>query len=56
MKKCTKCGRYTLKERCPICGSATATASPPRFSPLDKYVKYRIIAKEESRSTTESSS
>ncbi|MEM0066310.1 MAG: RNA-protein complex protein Nop10 [Sulfolobales archaeon] len=50
MRKCTKCGNYTLKEQCPRCGSATIVASPPRFSPVDKYVKYRVIAKGEQKS------
>ncbi|MCX8208197.1 MAG: RNA-protein complex protein Nop10 [Sulfolobales archaeon] len=49
MRKCSNCGRYTLKEHCPVCGSKTSVASPPRFSPVDRYVKYRVVAKEESR-------
>ncbi|MEM2208311.1 MAG: RNA-protein complex protein Nop10 [Sulfolobales archaeon] len=47
MRKCIKCGNYTLKEQCPKCGSTTVVASPPRFSPIDKYVKYRVIARGE---------
>lgn len=42
MRKCTKCGRYTLKEVCPICGSTTVSPHPAKFSPTDKYAKYRI--------------
>ncbi len=45
MRKCSRCGRYTFKETCPVCGSETYVPHPPRFSPEDKYVKYRILAK-----------
>jgi H/ACA ribonucleoprotein complex subunit 3 len=44
IRKCIKCGRYTLKDRCPICGSETVSPHPPRFSPEDRYVAYRIKA------------
>ncbi len=46
MRKCPKCGRYTFQERCPVCGTRTVVPHPPRFSPVDKYVKYRVIMKE----------
>ncbi len=45
IRKCIKCSRYTLQDRCPECGSETRIAHPPRFSPEDKYVRYRLIAK-----------
>ncbi|MFN3267683.1 MAG: RNA-protein complex protein Nop10 [Zestosphaera sp.] len=45
MRKCLNCGRYTLKEVCPVCGSRTVCPHPPRFSPKDKYVRYRVLAK-----------
>ncbi len=45
IRKCKKCGRYTLKERCPECGAETVSAHPPRFSPEDKYGKYRRLIK-----------
>jgi H/ACA ribonucleoprotein complex subunit 3 len=41
MRKCGKCGRYTLKETCPACGNKTFMPVPPRFSPEDPYGKYR---------------
>jgi len=41
MRKCPKCGTYTLKENCPVCGEKTVTPIPPRFSPEDPYGKYR---------------
>lgn len=42
IKKCVKCGRYTLKEKCPLCDEKTLVAHPARFSPDDKYLKYKI--------------
>lgn len=45
LRKCEKCKRYTLKERCPVCGAQTISAHPPKFSPEDKYGKWRRKAK-----------
>ena len=46
MRKCVNCGRYTLKQdKCPVCGSEVRVPHPPRFSPQDKYVLYRLKAK-----------
>jgi len=45
IKKCPVCGRYTLEDYCPVCKSRTKSAHPPRFSPEDRYVKYRIQLK-----------
>jgi len=54
MAKCLDCGSYTLKETCPSCKEKTATPHPPKFSPEDKYGKYRrqlkALAKEEANS------
>ena len=41
IKKCLSCNRYTMKEKCPICNAGTVTTIPMRFSPKDKYGKYR---------------
>ncbi len=41
IRKCPKCSRYTLKENCPVCGTQTVSPHPPRFSPSDKYARYR---------------
>ncbi|MFW9834364.1 MAG: RNA-protein complex protein Nop10 [Candidatus Thorarchaeota archaeon] len=44
--KCSKCGRYTLEQKkCPECGGAVISPRPPKFSPQDKYGKYRRKAK-----------
>lgn len=46
LRRCTACGRYTLsKERCPQCGGPVKVPHPPKFSPEDKYQKYRIVQK-----------
>ncbi len=41
MRKCGSCGRYTLKDVCPVCGGKTYMPIPPKFSPEDPYGKYR---------------
>ena len=41
MLKCTQCGRYTLADKCPSCGGQAATVHPARYSPDDKYARYR---------------
>lgn len=41
LRKCPKCKKYTLKEICGFCGEKTIDPHPPKFSPLDKYGKYR---------------
>ncbi|MEM0015407.1 MAG: RNA-protein complex protein Nop10 [Zestosphaera sp.] len=45
LRKCPNCGRYTLRESCPACNTRTVCPHPPRFSPIDRYVDYRIAAK-----------
>ena len=41
MFRCGECARYTLAKECPEGGSATASPLPPRYSPEDRYGKYR---------------
>ena len=46
MRKCVRCGRYTLRrDKCPVCGGELVVPHPPRFSPEDKYVEYRLKMK-----------
>ena len=47
MKKCKQCGEYTLKDICPSCEVKTSVIYPARYSPEDKYAKYRRIMKKE---------
>ena len=41
MLKCVSCGRYTLSDKCPGCGENTSTVHPARYSPDDRYARYR---------------
>ncbi|MFH1506025.1 MAG: nucleolar RNA-binding Nop10p family protein [archaeon] len=43
--KCPKCGSYGLSEGC-SCGSKRVVPKPPKYSPEDKYGKYRRLYKE----------
>ncbi len=42
IRKCQNCSIYTLKHQCPKCSSPTTDPHPPKYSPDDKYVRYRI--------------
>ncbi len=45
--RCAKCNVYTLKSRCPKCKTKTIGIKPAKFSPEDKYGKWRRKAKNE---------
>ncbi len=45
--KCPSCGLYSMKNICPHCGAATVMAIPMKYSPADKFQKYRIKMLEE---------
>ena len=46
LRKCVNCNAYTLnKNTCPACGGAVKLPHPPKYSPDDKYFKYRMAAK-----------
>ncbi len=45
--RCDKCKEYTLKETCPKCNIKTLSPKPVKFSPEDKYGKYRRKIKKE---------
>jgi H/ACA ribonucleoprotein complex subunit 3 len=38
---CNKCKTYTLDKICDKCKEKTISKNPPRFSPQDRYGKYR---------------
>ncbi len=42
IRKCNKCSYYTMKETCPRCGSKTAYALPERYSPKDRFQRFRL--------------
>lgn len=41
IRRCPTCRTYTLKPACPKCGAATLTPHPARYSPEDRYGRYR---------------
>jgi H/ACA ribonucleoprotein complex subunit 3 len=41
--RCVSCQKYTMKGSCPVCGSLTENTFPPRYSPEDRYGKYRRL-------------
>lgn len=45
LRKCQNCNNFTLKEECKICKSETISAHPAKYSPDDKYLKYRMMGK-----------
>ena len=45
--KCSDCNVYTLKEYCHKCNKKTISPRPAKFSPDDKYGKYRRLFKHE---------
>ncbi|MCE4612597.1 MAG: RNA-protein complex protein Nop10 [Desulfurococcales archaeon] len=50
LRKCINCGMYTLhRDRCPYCGGYLRVPHPPRFSPEDKYLRYRYMMKKLSK-------
>jgi H/ACA ribonucleoprotein complex subunit 3 len=49
LRRCEKCGRYTMKkDACPYCNGKLLVPHPPKFSPDDKYLRYRMALKMES--------
>lgn len=46
IRKCSECGQYTLLPECPKCKGDTRNPHPPKYSPEDRYGKYRRLAKE----------
>jgi H/ACA ribonucleoprotein complex subunit 3 len=43
--RCPKCLIYTMEETCSKCKVKTINPKPAKYSPEDKYGKYRRIAK-----------
>ena len=39
--RCSTCGEYTLKAKC-SCGGKALGVKPAKWSPEDKYAKYRL--------------
>jgi H/ACA ribonucleoprotein complex subunit 3 len=47
IRKCLKCGTYTLKASCERCNESSHQVGPARYSPQDPYGKYRRQMKEQ---------
>ena len=47
LRKCSKCNSYTLKKSCSKCDIDTVSVHPAKFSPDDKYMKYRLAERYE---------
>ena len=45
LRKCISCHKFTLKNQCNYCNNQTISAHPAKFSPDDKYFRYRILNK-----------
>ena len=45
LRSCPKCNKYTLKEKCSLCNEDTKSSHPAKFSPDDKYMRYRLAEK-----------
>jgi H/ACA ribonucleoprotein complex subunit 3 len=39
--RCPKCSGYTMAVTCVKCGETTVMAAPAKYSPDDKYARYR---------------
>jgi len=46
IRRCRNDRTYTLSATCPVCGDTTITAHPARFSPEDRYGRYRRMARD----------
>lgn len=44
MRKCPKCMRYMLGDKCKKCGVSTCNPHPPRFSLDDPFLEYKAKA------------
>jgi H/ACA ribonucleoprotein complex subunit 3 len=49
LRYCGKCQEYTLQDICPRCGDGTDVPIPTRYSPEDRYGKYRRMLLEQVR-------
>lgn len=39
--KCPECGKYSMADACKDCGAVNLSPHPPRYSPEDRYGRYR---------------
>ena len=43
---CKNCDLFSMKSKCPKCNTEIHQTIPAKYSPEDKYAKYRRMAKE----------
>jgi len=46
---CKSCNKYTLKEKCPECQGTALSTKPAKYSPEDKWGKYRLRQKKDAK-------
>ncbi len=46
---CQTCEKYTMEQKCTTCNKPTSIPRPPKYTPDDKYTKYRAEIKIEQR-------
>lgn len=44
---CKDCDVFTMNESCPKCSKKALSTAPAKYSPLDKWGKYRQMAKKQ---------
>ena len=49
LRYCKNCKEYTLEDICMKCNKKTISKYPPRFSPQDRYGKYRRELKKQEK-------
>jgi H/ACA ribonucleoprotein complex subunit 3 len=49
LRVCRSCARYTFQDACPNCHGATRSPHPARYSPQDRWGKYRRALLEQVR-------
>ncbi len=42
LRRCARCKTYTMKASCPRCREDTTSVHPAKFSPDDRYMRYRL--------------
>ncbi len=47
LHRCSRCAAYTLQDVCPRCGGPAGSPHPVRWSPEDRYQRYRRALLEE---------
>jgi len=45
LRRCAKCGRYSMRDCCQEEGAETKSVHPAKYSPQDKWALYRRMEK-----------